>query len=76
MSQPLHYAEFAELRRREFYRLTKEERAALWRVVLGEPCCGHCAVGDTADCDVNPLAFVNVDITLALRHLRRAGEIP
>lgn len=56
--------------------VTKLEIEFLWRTILGTPCCDHCAVGDTADCDINPLRIINVTRDQAIKYLALFKEIP
>lgn len=51
-------------------RLVEAYHAELWSEFLSGPesCCPACAVGDTADCDVNPLKrpFTRGEVALRL----------
>jgi hypothetical protein len=51
--------------------------AELWQgyLTLPDACCGNCAVGNTADCDVNPLKRPYTRDEMALKLLYE-GECP
>lgn len=74
MSPPVHRNRLERLLRRTL--LSAMEQRFLWRTYLGEVCCNQCAMGNTAECDVNPLALVPMTRVQAVTYLQRAELIP
>lgn len=51
--------------------------AELWGLYLDTlECCRHCAIGNTADCDVNPLVARTVTREEIALRLMACGEVP